>query len=346
MPVTFTSLTDVLDHGFDALIDVRAPAEFAEDHVPGAMNLPVLDDAERARVGTIYKQDSPFRARKIGAALVARNAAAHIEGPLADKDGAWQPLVYCWRGGQRSGSFASILKDIGWRAQTIAGGYKSYRRLVVASLYGTPPPARVILLDGFTGTGKTEVLARLPGHGLQVIDLEGLAGHRGSVLGAVGPQPSQKAFESKLASALAALDPAAPVVIEAESSKIGRVSLPPELFAAMRAAPRVELQAPPSVRAAFLAQTYGGAREDLLSRLDALRSLRGAEQVARWTDQIRSGALEDAARGLIANHYDPAYAKSRARAAGLITNVVEARTLDPAGLDDVARAVAAAVRAI
>ncbi|MEL6172582.1 MAG: rhodanese-like domain-containing protein, partial [Pseudomonadota bacterium] len=135
MAQKFSTLSDVIDHGFDTLVDVRAPGEFADDHVPGAVNLPVLDDAERARVGTIYKQDSPFRARKIGAALVARNAATHIEGPLADKDGGWRPLVYCWRGGQRSGAFGWMLKEIGWRADTLQGGYKTFRRLVVRVLY-------------------------------------------------------------------------------------------------------------------------------------------------------------------------------------------------------------------
>lgn len=346
MAQKFSTLSDVIDHGFDTLVDVRAPGEFADDHVPGAVNLPVLDDAERARVGTIYKQDSPFRARKIGAALVARNAATHIEGPLADKDGGWRPLVYCWRGGQRSGSFASILKDIGWRADTIEGGYKTYRRLVVAALYGTAPPAQVILLDGYTGTGKTEVLARLPSHGVQVVDLEDLAGHRGSVLGAVGPQPSQKAFESRLARVLAGLDPSVPVVVEAESSKIGRLNLPPDLFAAMRSAPRVEISAALDARAAFLARTYGKVPGDLVAGLDALRPLRGAERVEVWVGQIKSGALEEAAIGLITGHYDRAYAKSRARAGGKVAAKVEAESLDPAALDKLAQAVAAAVKAI
>lgn len=157
MAVTFSSLQDLRSHGFDSVIDVRSPAEFAEDHVPGAMNLPVLSNQERADVGTIYVQESAFKARKIGAAMVARNAARHIEGPLSEKMGGWRPLVYCWRGGQRSGSFASILREIGWRCDTIQGGYKTYRRLVVDALYDTPITAKFVLLDGNTGTGKTEV---------------------------------------------------------------------------------------------------------------------------------------------------------------------------------------------
>ncbi|NNE86436.1 MAG: tRNA 2-selenouridine(34) synthase MnmH, partial [Silicimonas sp.] len=172
MVYALKSLGDLGDLHFDTIIDVRAPAEFAEDHIPAAINLPVLSDEERARVGTIYVQKSPFLARKIGAALVARNAAAHIEEHLMGFDGGWQPLVYCWRGGQRSGSFASILAQIGWRVETLEGGYQSYRRLVVDRLYQAAYPARPVLLDGNTGTAKTEVLARLPQYGVQVIDLE------------------------------------------------------------------------------------------------------------------------------------------------------------------------------
>ena len=229
---------------FDAVIDVRSPAEFAEDHVLGAINLPVLSDAERARVGTIYVQESPFLARKIGAALVARNAAAHIEGPLSAHEGGWQPLVYCWRGGQRSGSFASILSQIGWRAETLSGGYQSYRRLVAKRLYDDAFPSPIILLDGNTGTAKTEVLHRLADRGVQTIDLEGLANHRGSVLGARGDQPSQKGFESALAGQVAGLDPGRPVILEAESSKIGKLNIPGRVFEAMKAAKRFRIEAP------------------------------------------------------------------------------------------------------
>ena len=236
MPLTFDSLSAIHAAPFDTLIDVRSPAEYAEDHIPGAISLPVLSDAERARVGTIYTQQSAFRARKIGAALVARNAAKHIEGPLADHDGGWRPLVYCWRGGQRSGSFASILAQIGWRAETVAGGYRTYRRLVVRAMHEAPLPHRLVLLDGNTGTAKTELLGLLAARGVQVVDLEGLAAHRGSLFGAVArAQPSQKAFEGALAAAFDSLDTARPVVVEAESSKVGEVLVPPSVWAAKRA---------------------------------------------------------------------------------------------------------------
>ena len=207
---------------FDAIIDVRSPSEFAEDHVPGAISLPVLDDAERAIVGTIYVQESRFKARRVGAALVARNVARHLETALADQPGSFRPLIYCWRGGQRSGAMATIFAQVGWRTTVIAGGYKTYRRRVQTRLYDEAPNLRLVLIEGRTGSGKTEVLQRLPTLGVQVLDLEALAGHRGSVFGGLGaPQPSQKMFESRLLGALEALDPARPIVVEAERQQGG-----------------------------------------------------------------------------------------------------------------------------
>ena len=161
LPFTLTSLADLQNLTVDTIIDVRAPAEYAADHLPGAINLPVLSDAQRAEVGTIYAKVSPFNARKIGGALVAQNTATHLQGPLARKDGAWQPLVYCWRGGQRSGAFATILDQVGWRVQLLKGGYQNYRREVVRTLYKSPLPHRLILIGGSTGTAKTALLHQL-----------------------------------------------------------------------------------------------------------------------------------------------------------------------------------------
>jgi len=186
MARSFSSLSEFFTHDFDTVIDVRSPSEFNEDHVPGAINLPVLDDEERAEVGTIYVQDSPFKARKIGAALVAKNASTHLQGPLREHLGDWKPLVYCWRGGQRSGSFTSILSQIGWRAEVVDGGYRAYRRLVVKALYEDEFRAPVYLLNGYTGTAKTEILHAFARLGGQIIDLEGLAHHRGSLFGGCG----------------------------------------------------------------------------------------------------------------------------------------------------------------
>ena len=319
MPVALTSLSDLATLGFDDIIDVRAPAEFAEDHIPGAINLPVLSDAERVEVGTIYKQVSTFTARKIGAALVARNAARHLEGPLLDKTGGWRPLVYCWRGGQRSGSFASILAQVGWRVDTMAGGYKAWRSLVVKALYETPVASPVVVLDGNTGSAKTAILNLLPERGVQVIDLEGLARHRGSLFGHLpGGQPSQKAFEVGLALALAGLDPTRPVVVEAESSKVGNCRLPPELWKAMLRAPRVAIAAPRAERAAYLTRAYHDMVADVQGLAGVIEQLRGShahDTVDAWQAMAQSGDFSGLAQGLMADHYDPRYEKHRARMA-------------------------------
>ncbi|WP_054302276.1 tRNA 2-selenouridine(34) synthase MnmH [Gemmobacter sp. LW-1] len=344
MAITLSSLTDLAALGFDTIIDVRSPAEWAEDHIPGAISLPVLSNAERAIVGTIYKQESPFRARKIGGALVARNAAAHLEGPLADKAGGWRPLVYCWRGGMRSGSFATILKSVGWRADVVEGGYRSWRRLVVEQVYDRPVASPVVLLDGNTGSAKTELLALLKTRGAQVIDLEGLARHRGSLFGAMpGGQPSQKAFEGALALELARLDPARPVLVEAESAKVGQCRLPPRLWRAMVAAPRIEIAAPRAERAAYLARAYADLSADparLSATLALLRPQHAAERVESWQELAAAGAHEALAHSLMAHHYDPRYAKHRARME-VPRQVVEAESLRPGALPVLAGAILA-----
>lgn len=334
---------------FDSVIDVRSPSEFFEDHIPGAINLPVLSDEERAKVGTIYVQQNPFLARKIGAALVARNAAAHLEGPLAERDGSWQPLVYCWRGGQRSGSFASILAQVGWRTEVLSGGYQSYRRHVVKALYDTDVGCRIVLLDGNTGTGKTEVLARLAKRGVAVLDLEGLANHRGSVLGGMGDQPSQKMFESRLAAALATVSDGKPLIVEAESSKIGRLNVPPRLFAAMRTAPRIALSAPVAARAAYLESAYRDVTNDLArleDRLGRLVRLQGHDVVAEWRGMARAGRFGELATELIERHYDPSYRKVRARVGAEVVSQVCGTTLDDADLDRIADEIAGTLTAL
>ncbi|EKE45103.1 tRNA 2-selenouridine synthase [Oceaniovalibus guishaninsula JLT2003] len=333
---------------FDDIIDVRSPSEYAEDHVPGAISLPVLDDAERARIGTIYVRQSAFLARKLGAALVARNAAAHIEGPLADRDGGWRPLVYCWRGGQRSRSFASILDQIGWRVAVLEGGYRTYRALVRQALYEAEFPAPVILLDGYTGTAKTELLHLVAQRDVQILDLEGMARHRGSVFGGrPADQPSQKAFESQLAEQVALLDPARPVLIEAESSKIGARVIPPRLWQAMRAAPRLTVAAPAAARAAYLAGAYADIAADgaVLDRiLVSLTPLQGRDRIAAWRDLAQTGRVVQLAEALIVHHYDPRYAAQRDRAAKGHTTTLETPGLDPDALDRLADRIATEMR--
>ncbi len=347
MAITLTSLTDLAAQGFDTIIDVRSPAEYADDHLPGAVSMAVLDDAERAQVGTIYKQQSPFLARKVGAALVARNAAAHIETRLMDMGGGWRPLVYCWRGGQRSGSFATILKAVGWRVEVLEGGYKAWRRLVVDQVQNRAVASPVVVLDGNTGSAKTEVLGLLAAAGHQVIDLEGLANHRGSLFGHMGGgQPSQCAFEGALAMRLAGLDPSRPLVVEAESSKIGNLMVPKMLWAAMVAAPRVRIAAGAEARAAYLARAYSdvtGAEGRLTEVIGLLKPQHAKEVIADWLAMAAAGAHEALAADLMRRHYDPRYDKHRARTESARDVTVEASGLASADLPGLAVRVAGAV---
>jgi tRNA 2-selenouridine synthase len=301
--------------GYDAVIDVRSPGEFAEDHAPGAVNLPVLTDAERAEVGTIYVQESRFRARRIGAAIIARNVAAHLEGALADKPGGFRPLVYCWRGGQRSHAMATILAEVGWRTTVLVGGYRTWRRHVTARLYDGELALSFVVIDGQTGCGKTELLGALAVHGAQVLDLEGLARHRGSLFGALPgrPQPSQKLFESQLLALVDAYDPARPVFVEAESSKVGERMLPPALWSRMAQAPRIELTATPQARARYLARVYRDVvadRAQLDAVLGRLPTPAGKKRLAAWGDLADARDYEALAGELMELHYDPAYRRS------------------------------------
>ncbi len=343
MRYTLPPLPELKNLPFDTIIDVRSPSEFAEDHMPGAINLPVLNDVERATVGTMYVQESPFKARKIGAALVARNAARHLEESLLSMEGGWKPLIYCWRGGQRSGAFTTILRQVGWRAEVVEGGYKAYRKRVQRALYEEDFLPKVVLLDGNTGTAKTDILAALAMRGVQVIDLEGLANHRGSLFGArAGGQPSQKAFESALARVLARLDAARPVVVEAESSKIGQIVVPPKLWAAMRAARRLEIQAPLAARATYLAHAYADVIEDrerLAKVLDKLRTYHAAEVIERWHGLADTGEMEALAAALMDEHYDSRYGKARAEKTDITT--LDVAGLGASDIDAVAARIAA-----
>lgn len=332
MSLTLSRVSDPALVGFDDIIDVRSPSEFAEDHLPGAINLPVLDDAERAQVGTIYKQVAPFDARKIGAAMVAANAARHVSGPLADRSGGWRPLVYCWRGGQRSGFFTSFLSQIGWRAEVVEGGYKSWRRLVVDRVQNQPVASPAIVLDGNTGSAKTAILHRLAARGWQVIDLEGLAHHRGSLFGGrAGGQPSQKMFEGRLALAVEALDPARPVLLEAESSRIGKITIPKSIWKAICEAPRLRLDVPLALRADYSARDYADVFDDAdrtQAILSALAPLHPAERIQNWRDLAKARDWPALTEGLMRDHYDPRYLKHRTRYAEREKAVVTLNRLD------------------
>ncbi len=300
---------------FDEIIDVRSPSEFAEDHVPGAVNLPVLDDAQRAEVGTLYVQKSKFLASRVGAALVARNIAAHLEGHLADKPGRYAPLIYCWRGGNRSGAMATILSRVGWRTAVIKGGYRTYRRQVVAKLYEGTIHADLVLLSGPTGSGKTALLAAMAERGAQTLDLEALAAHRGSLFGAEPgrEQPSQKGFESALCAALSRLDLQRPIVLEAESSRIGALTIPPALWRPMTTAPRIELCIPAPARAQHVAAGYGGWLNDLgdlRQRVERMPRHHSRAVRDHWMSLAKSGDAEAFALALIEAHYDPTYRRA------------------------------------
>ena len=339
---TLDDLARGLD-GFDTVIDVRSPGEFAEDHVPGAVNLPVLSDAERAEVGTLYVQTSKFDARRLGAAYIASNVAGHLQGALRDQPGGWRPLLYCWRGGQRSNAMALILSQVGWRATVLEGGYRTYRRGVAARLYETGLDLDMVLLDGPTGVGKTELLARLNARGVQTLDLEALARHRGSLFGEMGGQPSQKLFESRLAAALADVDSARPLVVEAESSRIGERFLPPALWSAMQAGRLIELDAPPQARARALLRAYGDLGEDrdrLVDLLQRLPGRHGRKRLAEWTSWARAGELAPLAEALVVEHYDPAYAGSRRNGGGLVLARLDLAAVDAADWDRAADEIA------
>jgi tRNA 2-selenouridine synthase len=301
---------------FDAVIDARSPAEYAEDHLPGAVNWPVLDDEQRRTVGTLYKQASPLQARKVGAAMVARNVAAHLERWAADLPREWRPLVYCWRGGQRSGSLAWFLGQIGFRTAQLQGGYKAFRAVVRDELQTLPRRFSYQVLCGRTGSGKTRLLQALAAQGAQTLDLEGLAGHRGSVLGALpgAEQPSQKRFDTSCWQVLRQLDAARPVFVEGESRKIGSLRVPEALIAQLREYGQcIRIEMDDSARLRLLLQEYGhfaGDAEGFCRLLEGLVELRGRATVDGWQALARSGRWAEVFEALMQRHYDPLYERS------------------------------------
>lgn len=309
----FADILPELD-AFDTIIDARSESEYALDRIPGAINAPVLDDAQRIRVGTLYKQTGAFEAKRVGAPLVAANIARHIETLWADKPRDWKPLVYCWRGGNRSGSMAHILAKIGWPVVQLDGGYKAYRAHVAASLE-TPPELDFRVVCGTTGSGKSRLLETLDGIGAQVLDLEKLAAHRGSVLGHLpdAPQPTQKWFESQVWDRLRRFDPARPVFVESESKKVGNLRVPEAVMARMRASPCIALNLSRENRVRLLMEDYEHFCADpgaLNAQLDHLVQLHGREKIERWQAMASGGAMAELVGQLLAEHYDPAYLRS------------------------------------
>ena len=303
---------------FNTVIDARSQSEYALDALPGAVNWPSLTDDERVVIGTQYVQVSPFAARKHGAALVARNIASHIEREVLDKPKDWRPLVYCWRGGARSGALALVLDQIGFRVHRLEGGYQKYRRAVLDALETLPLQLRLIVVCGSTGSGKSRLLQVLRTQGAQVIDLEALANHRGSVLGLVPgeTQPGQKQFESRMWDVLRRIDIARPVYIESESKKVGDLRVPLALVERMRVSPCIRLELELDSRVALLIEDYDFFVRDtpaFCARLDALRSSLGNAQVKSWQEAARAGNTPMVVRELLVRHYDPNYLQSMRR---------------------------------
>ena len=320
MSLTKISSADVLVRlgEFSDIIDARSEGEFAEDHLPGAINWPSLSNEERQLVGTEYKQISAFDAKKRGAALVAKNIAAHIERDVISKPRDWQPLVYCWRGGKRSGSLALILDQIGFNVTLVDGGYKAFRAALVADLPQLAAQHSYRVICGTTGSGKTRLLQALRTQGAQVLDLEALANHRSSVLGVIPgtPQPTQKAYDSLIWAALKSFDASRPVYIESESKKVGNVVIPEGLITAMRAAPCLQLDLSEDERVALLLEDYDFFVKDIeffCDRLGALTQARGKEVVTSWQTRARSGDVASVVRELLSGHYDPVYLQSMKR---------------------------------
>lgn len=312
--LSFAEILPQLDQ-FDAIIDVRSPAEFAEDHIPGAINCPVLDNEERARVGALYAQVNAFEAKKVGAAIVARNIARHIDALFMMQPREWKPLIYCWRGGNRSGAMAHILAKIGWPAVQIDGGYKAFRRYVISNLTELPSALTFRVVCGPTGSGKSHLLQALDAEGAQVLDLEKLAAHRGSVLGNLPTesQPAQKAFESAIWETLRHFDNGRVVFVESESKKVGNLRVPDALMEKMRSSSCLSLTLSQANRVRLLMQDYQHFVKDpaiLNSHLDCLIPLHGREKIAQWQATALSGRMETLVDTLLLTHYDPAYTRS------------------------------------
>jgi tRNA 2-selenouridine synthase len=300
---------------YDSIIDVRSESEYALDHIPGAINCPVLNNAQRIEVGTLYKQSSAFDAKKLGAALVAQNVAHHLEHHFRDHTRDWKPLIYCWRGGNRSGAMAHILAKIGWPVHQLDGGYKEYQRFITQQINQQAQKLSFQVICGPTGSGKSRLLQILAAQGGQVLDLEKLAAHRGSVLGNLPAesQPTQKMFESRIWETLRHFVSDRPVYVESESKKIGNCRVPELLMEKMRASPCIAVELSSESRVQLLMEDYAHfvQQPQLLSlQLDHLITLHGREKIKRWHALAEAGDLTNLVHELLTEHYDPAYLRS------------------------------------
>jgi tRNA 2-selenouridine synthase len=332
---------------FDDLLDTRSPSEFELDHLPGAISTPVLDDAQRVTIGTIHAQRGAFEANRLGAAWVASNVGRHIEETFQDRPRSWAPLVYCWRGGQRSNAMATVLARIGWPVRVLEGGYRAYRRQVLMDLGRSPEQCRWIVLAGRTGSAKSRILEALSRQGCQVLDLEELARHRGSVLGGLpdARQPTQKWFESMVWNKIRGFDPSRPVFVESESKKVGQLHIPDALIQAMRQSPCIHIEVPANIRARFLIEEYAhwtSNRDGLLKQIEHIAPLHPKQRITEWKQLIGTGDWPAFVETLLIEHYDPSYDRAMDRNFEALSNalVVNCDALDQLAIECVAQQIA------
>ena len=326
---------------FDTIIDVRSPLEFAEDHIVGAINCPVLSDLERQKVGTIYKKESSFKAKIIGSSLTAKNIAFHIENKFMEKKGSWQPLIYCWRGGQRSKAFSIVLSEVGWRTNQLKGGYKEYRNQVINFLDNIGPKLKITLISGKTGSAKTKILKSIENEGGQILDLEGLANHKGSLLGKIPDliQPSQKFFESLIFNKIQNLNLKDKIYIEAESSKIGNIHIPKSIWKKMINSPRIEISANVELRAKFLVSDYDYMCNDptlINPIIKGLKNRLSKKLFDEWTNLIDRKKWFDLTKSFLENHYDPSYSSNTIKNDRKVIKKITATSLNNSDIKDIA----------
>ena len=327
---------------FDTIIDVRSPLEFAEDHIVGAINCPVLSDLERQKVGTIYKKESSFKAKIIGSSLTAKNIAFHIENNFMEKKGSWQPLIYCWRGGQRSKAFSIVLSEVGWRTNQLKGGYKEYRNQVINFLDNIGPKLKITLISGKTGSAKTKILKSIENEGGQILDLEGLANHKGSLLGKIPDliQPSQKFFESLIFNKIQKLNLKDKIYIEAESSKIGNIHIPKSIWKKMINSPRIDISANVELRAKFLVSDYDYMCNDptlINPIIKGLKNRLSKKLFDEWTNLIDRKKWFDLTKSFLENHYDPSYSSNTIKNDRKVIKKITATSLNNSDIEDIAK---------
>ena len=327
---------------FDTIIDVRSPLEFAEDHIVGAINCPVLSDLERQKVGTIYKKESSFKAKIIGSSLTAKNIAFHIENKFMEKKGSWQPLIYCWRGGQRSKAFSIVLSEVGWRTNQLKGGYKEYRNQVINFLDNIGPKLKITLISGKTGSAKTKILKSIENEGGQILDLEGLANHKGSLLGKIPDliQPSQKFFESLIFNKIQNLNLKDKIYIEAESSKIGNIHIPKSIWKKMIKSPRIEISANVELRAKFLVTDYDYMCNNptlINPIIKGLKNRLSKKLFDEWTNLIDRKKWFDLTKSFLENHYDPSYSSNTIKNDRKVIKKITATSLNYSDIKDITK---------